>query len=337
MKTQTLFDFEACDRTAERWLPIPGTDGWYDVSDRGRVRSWRLWRTPGGQRPGERAKEPRIMEGWTNNNGYPMVGLFLDGVLTHCQVHCLVLEAFVGPRPEGLIARHLDGDESNPALYDEKGEHRLAWGDWFENAADRYRHGTSIPAVPIEEPEPFLFTDPFIPWEAIVPWEVWKTIPGWPDYDVSNRGRIMSRKWGKIRIRKLITHKQGHKWMSLSTSVDGQWTVKRVFVHLLMMNAFSPRPSPGLICRHVDGIPDHNDQSNLRWGTHRENSRDKIHHGTILRGEDNPISKLTEDQVREIRRRRAAGEGRGPLASEFGVNRKTIVNIETRRQWRHVE
>lgn len=50
-------------------------------------------------------------------------------------MHRLVLEAFVGPRPRRMVARHLDGDQSNNAVGN------LAWGTPSENATDRLDHG----------------------------------------------------------------------------------------------------------------------------------------------------------------------------------------------------
>jgi hypothetical protein len=51
-------------------------------------------------------------------------------------LHSVVLEAFVGPRPEGLVGRHLDGDPSNNKLSN------LRWGTAEENYDDRRSHGT---------------------------------------------------------------------------------------------------------------------------------------------------------------------------------------------------
>ena len=53
-------------------------------------------------------------------------------------VHRLVLEAFVGPCPDGMECRHLDGNPGNNRL------ENLAWGTPKENAADSIRHGTSF-------------------------------------------------------------------------------------------------------------------------------------------------------------------------------------------------
>lgn len=57
-------------------------------------------------------------------------------------------------------------------------------------------------------------------------------------------------------------------------------------------------------------------------------------------GEDNGQSKLTEDQVREIRRRCVLGSrtsGAGALAREFGVSQPVISAIVARKIWKHVE
>jgi len=51
-------------------------------------------------------------------------------------IHALVLEAFVGPRPSGMHCRHLDGNPHNNAI------DNLKWGTVQENQVDRERHGT---------------------------------------------------------------------------------------------------------------------------------------------------------------------------------------------------
>jgi hypothetical protein len=56
-----------------------------------------------------------------------------------------------------------------------------------------------------------------------------------------------------------------------------------------------------------------------------------------VRGERSNHAKLTAEQVREIRRRRAAGEKAIDLAREYGVRRGNIFCIVTRKTWRHLE
>ena len=67
----------------------------------------------------------------------------------------------------------------------------------------------------------------------------------------------------------------------------------------------------------------------LKEGTYAQNAQDKIEHGTSGKGEANPNAKLTEDDVREIRRRHGSGEPLIALASEYKVSQSAIGNIVT--------
>jgi hypothetical protein len=59
--------------------------------------------------------------------------------------------------------------------------------------------------------------------------------------------------------------------------------------------------------------------------------------GWIKRGEDNPKTTLTEDDVRAIRRLYAAGTRQVALAAQFGITQTGISLIVTRKNWAHVE
>lgn len=118
------------DATAnERWLPIPGHEG-YEASDIGRVRSvdrtlvhknGRLQR-----RKGVMLKQRQDQDGyWRCRCG---LGIPLG-------VHRLVLMAFVGPCPPGMLGLHNNGDPSDSRL------ENLRWGTPSDNTADMFRHG----------------------------------------------------------------------------------------------------------------------------------------------------------------------------------------------------
>lgn len=68
-------------------------------------------------------------------NGRFLVCLYSEGKSYQKQVHRLVLENFVGPCPEGMECRHLDGNPANNHL------NNLKWGTKVENAKDRELHG----------------------------------------------------------------------------------------------------------------------------------------------------------------------------------------------------
>jgi hypothetical protein len=113
----------------ERWLPVLGFEGRYEVSDRGRVRSLDRVVVAGNQR--RRWKGRILVGGWSH--GYPQVIL---GAGTWRTVHRLVVEAFIGPIPDGMQVRHLDGNPANNHLSN------LAIGTQAENTQDRVAHGT---------------------------------------------------------------------------------------------------------------------------------------------------------------------------------------------------
>lgn len=114
----------SCEPLHEEWRPVVGMEGKYEVSDHGRVWSWPR------RRPLTLVETPL---------GYLVVCLSRPPGSTTRKVHRLVLEAFVGPAPEGAETRHLDGDKHNNWLSN------LAWGTSLENAADTCAHGT-LPA-----------------------------------------------------------------------------------------------------------------------------------------------------------------------------------------------
>lgn len=125
----------------EEWRNIPGWEGLYVVSNLGRVRSLDRTIVKKVSRNGRMAtiqRKGRIISQSLDSHGYSMLNLCAGGKRRAALVHHLVLIAFVGPKPEGMECRHLDGRRSNNRL------ENLSWGTALENAADKKRHGTEI-------------------------------------------------------------------------------------------------------------------------------------------------------------------------------------------------
>jgi hypothetical protein len=118
----------------ERWRPVIGYEGLYQVSDQGRV--WSEPRWSGGKRQGERYREGRILQPLFASHGYPKYGLSRDGEMRQHMAHTLVLTAFVGPAPPGMECCHDDGDPANCALPN------LRWDTHGNNLRDKVKHGT---------------------------------------------------------------------------------------------------------------------------------------------------------------------------------------------------
>ena len=78
------------------------------------------------------------LKGWKELSNHLKVTLHNDPLHRLVFIHHLVLEAFVGPRPQGMETRHLDGNPENNAITN------LVWGTRKENVADAVHHGTAV-------------------------------------------------------------------------------------------------------------------------------------------------------------------------------------------------
>ena len=122
----------------ERWLPVVGYEGYYEVSDQGRVRSLDRTVTQANQwgTLTSYVVRGRVMKPVRMGANYRGVRLCRARTVKSVTVHRLVLSAFVGQGPEGSVTRHLNGDSTDNRLAN------LAYGTQSENAFDRVRHNT---------------------------------------------------------------------------------------------------------------------------------------------------------------------------------------------------
>jgi hypothetical protein len=122
----------------EEWRAIDGYDGWYEVSNHGRVRSWKNSGSVEGKPKGGffRAAEPRLLVQSTTPSGHKKLVLWAGGRFSSRTVHQLVAAAFIGPRPKGFETCHGDGDPTNNHVGN------LRYGTHAENVADKLKHGT---------------------------------------------------------------------------------------------------------------------------------------------------------------------------------------------------
>lgn len=153
-----------------------------------------------------------------------------------------------------------------------------------------------------------------------------------------SRLTIQERFWQKV-------DKSGDCWLWTGTKSDSGYgrihhNGRGITAHRLSYELVVGPIPDGLFALHRCDVrlcvrPDH-----LFIGTALDNSRDCIAKGRdrYAVGEDAANSKLTTEQVREIRRlRRETNVSIAALARKYGVHWVTIKCIDSRKTWLHVD
>ena len=102
--------------------------------------------------------------------------------------------------------------------------------------------------------------------------EEWRTINEYPDYIISNWGRVKSIKFGKERILKQGKNRYGYFYVGLCKDRKRKY----YFVHRIVATHFLPNPENKPQIDHIDTNPQNNCISNLRWVTNKENMNNPI-------------------------------------------------------------
>jgi hypothetical protein len=110
------------------------------------------------------------------------------------------------------------------------------------------------------------------------------------------------------------------------------------YCHRLVLLAFEGTPPPGRpFALHNDGDKKNNLLTNLRWGNAKENSADMVRHGTVRRGEEHPITRLSGDDVLAIHRKhKARTVSYRELANEYNLGVSTVRRIVNGHTWSHL-
>ena len=167
--------------------------------------------------------------------------------------------------------------------------------------------------------------------------EQWKTIKDFPDYAVSDFGRLKritahpSTKIG--RIRKPVKTKIGYLQVVFSNPT------KAKLIHRLVLETFTGICPKDKECNHKDGNKANNNFSNLEWVTSSKNRKHAYKFGLnpIREGEKAPFKKLSKVKVIEIRKLYKTGQySQRQLAEQFVISKGAIKHILRRRTWKHI-
>lgn len=157
----------------------------------------------------------------------------------------------------------------------------------------------------------------------------WKQHPIYTNYFFCDDGRVVSK--AKQKPRQIYGTTAGQQRYK-AIPVDGS---KKIYIHRAICELFNGQPKEGEVCRHLDGNKYNNAASNLAWGSTQDNSEDMILHGNALFGERNPMAKLNEKQVEQMRSIRE--KFKTPyyeIAKMYGVSTMTAFRATTKRSWK---
>lgn len=124
--------------TLEKWKPVFGFEGFYEVSSIGRVKTIArsVWFTSKKGGRFQRLKRAKFVYVGDNGHGYKLVWLNKNNVTTVRTVHSLVAVTFIGPYPNKQEVSHKNGIRSDNRLENLEYKTRAA------NHRDKIKHGT---------------------------------------------------------------------------------------------------------------------------------------------------------------------------------------------------
>lgn len=162
----------------------------------------------------------------------------------------------------------------------------------------------------------------------------WEAAKGFEDfYLVSPIGSVYS-----IRSKKLLSPFVSSGYLQVELNVNGVAT--KHLVHRMVAEAYLPNQYNLPCVNHKDGNKLNNDVSNLEWCTYKENMQHASKQGLLKTiGNNNPASKLTEEDVKYIKSVYKKGDsnyGLSALGRKLGVDHKTIWSIANGVTWRKV-
>lgn len=164
--------------------------------------------------------------------------------------------------------------------------------------------------------------------------ELKKKIPSFQNYAICPHGEVISIKTGNI----LKTHKNIRSYQRICLRKESKSYHR--FVHCLVAETFiGPRPE-GKQVDHIDGNKDNNHYYNLRYLTQEENLSRRVPMGKMRKGSNHGMSKISENQAKEIRLRHKryhrTKSNTNELAKEYGISPSMVRLIINRINWKHI-
>lgn len=160
--------------------------------------------------------------------------------------------------------------------------------------------------------------------------EIWKSIPKYPKYQVSNFGNIKS----DYGVLKKIYDKDKYHLINLYNE-NG---IKTFRVHRLVAYAFITNLDKKPFINHKDGDKSNNHIDNLEWVTQSENEKHAWREGFKNQsGEHNHRHKLVEKDILDIFKLWYIDKLKTKdICVKFNIAQQTLSKIISRNAWKHV-
>jgi hypothetical protein len=164
--------------------------------------------------------------------------------------------------------------------------------------------------------------------------EIYKDIKGFEGrYQVSNFGNIKSiRKNGSFIIKKQHKERGGYMLVGIGK--------KTVTVHKLVAQTFIGKIPEGYEVNHIDLNRANNHVDNLEICTRSENMKHAYKFGSVKvpdnSGEKNGMSKLTKEDVLQIRELAKTNMPKISIMNQFKISRSALSFIVKRKRWAHI-
>ena len=162
--------------------------------------------------------------------------------------------------------------------------------------------------------------------------EIWKDIPNYEGYQVSNKGNVKSL---KRKCKVLVLHPR-NGYLCAVGCINGK--ERKISAHRAVAIAFIPNPLNKSQVNHINGIKIDNRVENLEWCTNAENMAHAVKNGlTKSSGMQNHNAKLTDEIVFKIREMASKGMNSPQIAKEIKVVKTwSVYYIIKRKSWKHI-